>query len=68
MTTIRKFKNRYNEVAYVRANFAEASSTIEVSWESKDNWKSTPFQVADARHRPVVALKLALGYLNSLHG
>ena len=63
MTTIRKFRNRYNEVAYVRANFADASSTIEVSWEHPHNFQPTPYQVADARHRPVVALKLALGYL-----
>jgi hypothetical protein len=63
MTTIRKFKNRYNEVAYIRANFADASSTIEVSWGRPGEWQSTRHQVADARHRPANALRLALGYL-----
>ena len=63
MTTIRKFRNRYNEVAYIRANFADASSTIEISWEHPHNFQSTPYQVADAHHRPVVALMMALGYL-----
>jgi hypothetical protein len=63
MTTIRKFRNRYNEVAYIRANFADASSTIEISWGRPDAWQSTPHQVADARHRPANALRLALGYL-----
>ena len=63
MTTIRKFRNRYNEVAYIRANFADASSTIEISWGRPDAWQSTPCQVADARHRPANALRLALDYL-----
>ena len=63
MTTIRKFRNRYNEVAYIRANFADASSTIEISWGRLGEWQATPHQVADARHRPANALRLALGYL-----
>ena len=63
MTTIRKFRNRYNEVAYIRANFADASSTIEISWGRLGEWQSTPHQVADARHRTANALRLALGYL-----
>lgn len=63
MTTIRKFRNRHGDVAYIRANFADASSTIEISLETPDCWQSTPHQVADARHRPSQALRLAMSYL-----
>lgn len=47
-----------NTDARIRANFSQASSQIEVDWAGHDEWTSTPFQVADARHSPARAIKL----------
>lgn len=52
---------------WLSANFAEAASPIKVSWrkpghnsydDSADDWQSTPFQVADARHNPREAARM----------
>lgn len=50
----------------IAANFAEASSPITAAWvgageypaEDDERWHSTPYQVADARHRPNEAFRL----------
>lgn len=54
---------------WVRADWSQASSSIKVSWfkpttreggidDGFDDWQSTPFQVADARHSPREAARL----------
>jgi hypothetical protein len=50
---------------WVSADWAQASSAIKVSWhkpgnhpDGDDDWQSTPFQVADARHSPREAARL----------
>ena len=42
----------------MRANFAEASCSIQV--DSEDGWETTPYQVADFRHRPESAMRQLL--------
>ena len=57
MTTTRKFESNHGTTLYIRADFAQASSTIEFSQDGQEFFGS-PFQVADARHRPLSACKL----------
>ena len=57
MTTTRKFQSNHGMTIYIRADFAQASSTIEFSQDGHEFYGS-PFQVADARHRPLEACKL----------
>ncbi len=49
------------ETLRILANLAEASSPI--MYEADGIWYSTPYQSADARHRPAEALRLVLAYL-----
>jgi len=49
------------ETLRIRANLAEASAPI--LYEADGDWYSTPYQSADARHRPSEALRLVLAYL-----
>ena len=47
----------------LRADFAQASSPLEVNYdpdEGDDSWGPTPYQVADARHEPSQAARLAV--------
>jgi len=51
----------------IRADFAQSSSLV--SWQDIDDdpeeqtWHHTPFQVADARHDKIKALRLVRDYL-----
>jgi len=49
------------ETLRIRANLADASAPI--LYEADGVWYSTPYQSADARHRPQEALRLVLIYL-----
>lgn len=49
------------ETLRIRADLAEAGAPI--LYEADGVWYSTPYQSADARHRPSEALKLVLAYL-----
>lgn len=49
------------ETLRILANLAEASSPI--MYEADGSWYATPYQSADARHRPAEALRLVLAYL-----
>lgn len=44
--------------AEIKADFAQASSPIMVRFDRDDDWRSTPFQVADAKHNPAEAVRL----------
>jgi len=60
MTTTKKYKNaRTGEIIEIRADFAQASSPLEVRYDGGD-WVGTQYQVADARHRESEALRLVL--------
>ena len=60
MTTTTKYQNRSTgEIIEIRADFAQASSPILVRHED-GHWVGTGFQVADARHRRHLALRLVL--------
>jgi hypothetical protein len=60
MTTTTKYHNTATgSTIEIRANFAEASSRIEVRHDY-GHWWSTVFQVADAKHDPRNALILIL--------
>lgn len=50
------------------ANFANASSPIYICDPNGSNPESTPFQVADSRHNPVVAAKLLNSWLRNQGG
>jgi hypothetical protein len=64
MTTTTKFEKKSSgETIEIRADFAQASSPIQARHDGGE-WVSTPFQVADARHRRRNALKLVLGWGN----
>ena len=58
MTSIREFKNCRGERLWLQADFSQASSQLRFSWHGPDEFQGSPFQVADARHRPVAAAKL----------
>lgn len=49
------------ETLRIRADLADASAPI--LYEADGDWYSTPYQSADARHRPAEALRLVLSYL-----
>jgi len=49
------------ETLRIRADLAAASAPIQ--YEADGVWYSTPYQSADARHRPAEALRLVLAYL-----
>jgi hypothetical protein len=60
MTTTTKFKNTATgSTIELRANFAEASSPIQVR-HNGGHWWTTVFQVADSKHDPRNALLLIL--------
>ena len=60
MTKTRKYKNaRTGEIIEIRADFAQASSPLQVRYDGGD-WVGTQYQVADARHRPQEALRLVI--------
>jgi len=60
MTATKKYKNaRTGETIEIRADFAQASSPLEVRYDGGD-WVGTQYQVADARHRESEALRLVL--------
>ena len=61
MTATYKFRNRHGDYLWIRADFAQASSPLLFSWDGED-FHSCPFQVADARHRPLEACKLVAGW------
>lgn len=61
MNTTHKFINKHREVLYIRADFAQASSPIQFSWDG-DEFHGSPFQVADAQHWPIRACKLIAGW------
>jgi hypothetical protein len=68
MTTTRKFVSRTGAVLYIRANFAEASSPLLFSWHNREHFEHSPFQVADARHRPLQAAKLVSDWCEHAYG
>ena len=49
------------ETLRIRADLADASAPIQ--YEAEGVWYATPYQSADARHRPAGALRLVLAYL-----
>lgn len=49
------------ETLRIRADLADASAPI--LYEVDRSWYATPYQSADARHRPAEALRLVLAYL-----
>lgn len=60
MTTTTKFRNTATGMTIeLRANFAEASSPIQVR-HNDGRWWTTVFQVSDAKHDPRNALLLIL--------
>lgn len=56
-TTIVSVKVGKNVVLEIRADFAQASSPIEVR-DGMGQWKPTLFQVASAGHDPIEACKM----------
>lgn len=50
-----------------RADFTQASSPIQIG-TGEGGFDSTPFQVADSRHRPVEAAKLLNGWCRNQGG
>lgn len=58
MTSIYEFKSGRGERLWIQADFAQASSQLRFSWHGPDEWQGSPFQVADASHRPLEACKL----------
>lgn len=51
-----------------RADFTQASSPILIGTRHGDEFDPTPFQVADARHRPTEAAKLLNRWCRSQGG
>ena len=58
MTATHKFQNKFGDVLYIRADFAQAASPLLYSWHDREHFEHSPFQVANARHRPLEAAKL----------
>lgn len=50
---------------YLKFDPAQASSSIRYSIDSTSDWRSTPFQTADARHSKTKALALVNRWLRS---
>ena len=62
MTITTKFRNKNTgETIEIRADFAQASSPIEVRYDG-GKWKTTQYQVADTNHDHRKALALVLGW------
>lgn len=64
------FKNKYGERIQIRANFSQASSDIKYRYAQPGSdfdgvFRPTPFQVADARHRELEAVKIVNQWLNT---
>jgi hypothetical protein len=51
-----------------RADFSRAADNIQIETAEPGEFDSTPFQVADARHRPAEAARLVLDYAKSQGG
>ena len=49
-----------------RGDFAQASSPLEIGGD--EGFQSTPFQVADARHRPAIAAEILNDWCRSQGG
>ena len=58
MTSIHKFQNQFGDILYIKADFAQAASPLLYSWHDREHFEHSPFQVADARHRPLNACKI----------
>lgn len=68
MTKIHKFRNRHGVNLYVKADFAQASSPILFSWHDREHFENSPFQVANARHRPLEAAKIVADWCRTNYG
>jgi hypothetical protein len=47
----------------IDADFSQAAAPICYRWEDDDEWRGTPYQVADAGHDRAVALALVIEWL-----
>ena len=49
----------------IEADFAQAASLIRWRETEQDDWRGTPFQVADAHHNPHEAIDLVATWLDN---
>lgn len=68
MTTTKTYRNRRTgDIVSVTADWAEASSPIWINYFGRAE-EQTSLQVADARHRPMEGLRLAIAWLRTQYG
>lgn len=53
----------WGETLRISADLAQASAPILVEGAEEDDWQSTPYQTADARHRERDMVRLVIGHL-----
>jgi len=63
MTSIYTFVMSWGETLRIRVDLAQASAPIEYEGADEDEWITTPWQTADARHDKWRALRLVLQHI-----